>query len=508
MAGAEIGLGHVEAGYDHMEDAYQASVKGGYRFQAGNAVFNATWEALHLARGDKLATWFPRLGTAAESGDGWTQYMTGLVGLERGRVGEAIEMARASNQISRDAGYQKMVWRTSVLLAHALAENMRPDEAAAVLPPLSSRVDSQDVIYDNAARVRSLLAAGDADGASSVAMTVAAERCGVGSPADTVAEAINDAAWLRAFIHDLPIKDEVAQSPRLASAKGRLALLEGRYDDAIQQLTAADEGFLAAGLALNAWHVGRALAEAEFRAGETTRAERRLKDVIAAADMAGAHLAAKLAGDTAARLGLDSVGRARPTDGAPAMPRVATGERMVSVLFADVRGYTEMASRTVPGDMAERIASLQRWATQEVERRRGIVDKFAGDAVMASFNVSGQSVDHTLQALRAAIAIIDKAALAELPVGAGISVGPAVVGNLAESANLSVLGEVTNLASRLQAQAAAGQVMLTEEVHRRVRDWLESQQLPAERVELAVKGVALPVVAFRVTTGARIGAPS
>jgi adenylate cyclase len=190
------------------------------------------------------------------------------------------------------------------------------------------------------------------------------------------------------------------------------------------------------------------------------------------------------------------------------MPRVATGERMVSVLFADVRGYTEMASRTVPGDMAERIASLQRWATQEVERRRGIVDKFAGDAVMASFNVSGQSVDHTLQALRAAIAIIDKAALAELPVGAGISVGPAVVGNLAESANLSVLGEVTNLASRLQAQAAAGQVMLTEEVHRRVRDWLEAQQLPAERVELAVKGVALPVVAFRVTTGARIGAPS
>ncbi len=69
---------------------------------------------------------------------------------------------------------------------------------------------------------------------------------------------------------------------------------------------------------------------------------------------------------------------------------------------------------------------------------------------MATFNISGQSVDHAVQALRSAIAIIDKAALAGLPVGAGIAVGPAIVGNLTESANISVLGEVTNLASRLQ----------------------------------------------------------
>jgi adenylate cyclase len=181
---------------------------------------------------------------------------------------------------------------------------------------------------------------------------------------------------------------------------------------------------------------------------------------------------------------------------------------MVSVLFADVRGYTEMASRAEPAEMAGRIASLQRWATQEVERRRGIVDKFAGDAVMATFNVSGETVDHTLQALRAAIAIIDKAALAELPVGAGISVGPAVVGNLAQSANLSVLGEVTNLASRLQARAGAGQVMLTEEVFRRVKDWLDAQHVSAERVEVVLKGFDAPVVAYKVTTGVGMAAPA
>jgi len=92
---------------------------------------------------------------------------------------------------------------------------------------------------------------------------------------------------------------------------------------------------------------------------------------------------------------------------------------MVSVLFADVRNYTEMTGRRAPADMADRIASLQRWAIQEVTRRRGVVDKFAGDSVMATFNVAGHSVDHTLQAVQAAIGIIDKAWLADLPVGAG-----------------------------------------------------------------------------------------
>jgi adenylate cyclase len=187
------------------------------------------------------------------------------------------------------------------------------------------------------------------------------------------------------------------------------------------------------------------------------------------------------------------------------MDRFATGERMVSVLFADVRGYSELTGRSAPAEMAERIASLQRWASQEVARRRGTIDKFAGDAVMATFNISGQSTDHTLQALQAAIAIIDKASLIDLPVGAGVAVGPAVVGRLAESANLSVLGEVTNLAARLQAQSAAGEVTLTEEAHRRVQEWLRDRGTAVERVELRLKGFTEPVVAYRVRASAEAG---
>ena len=52
-----------------------------------------------------------------------------------------------------------------MLLAETLAESMRPDEAAAELPPVSSRVEGQDSIYDTTARVRGRLAAGDVEGA-------------------------------------------------------------------------------------------------------------------------------------------------------------------------------------------------------------------------------------------------------------------------------------------------------------------------------------------------------
>jgi adenylate cyclase len=294
------------------------------------------------------------------------------------------------------------------------------------------------------------------------------------------------------------------ESPRAAAARGRLALYENRLEDALRELSAAEARFREGALMLDVWHVGRALAEAEALSGKRDEARDRLSTIASQAQASGARLAAKLARDTATRLGFEIAPEPEiAADGKRAEP-VTTGERMVSVLFADVRGYSEMSGRSTPADMADRIASLQRWASQEVARRRGLVDKFAGDAVMATFNVSGESVDHTLQAMQAAIAIIDKASLAGLPVGAGIAVGPAVVGTLAESANVSVLGEVTNLAARLQAQSPAGEVTLSEEAHRRVEDWIKERGLAAERVELELKGFGAPVAAYRV--GARVPA--
>jgi predicted ATPase/class 3 adenylate cyclase len=505
MALSKISMGLVEEGLNHLEDSYAAALEGGHYFQATNAVYNAAWIAVHLGRGRTAQVWADRIDSVSATTDSWPPYLMGMIALHRGRLPEALDLGRRAVQRSRDTGHEKMLWRSQVLLAHALAESLLSEQAVAELPPISARVEGQDAVYDTAARVRTHLAAGDAEQALADAKSVPPAVADLGSPADAISEsAAPDPAWLRSFLEAMPAHAGPDSTPRSAAAHGRLALYEGRIEDAVRDLrrsevTLRDEGFL-----LDAWHVGRALAEAEARSGETDVARNRLAAIALDAEAAGARLAAKFARDTASSLGFE-VARApdlvRP---AARVDRVSTGERMVSVLFADVRGFTEMSGRSAPADMLERIGSLQRWASQEVGKHHGLIDKFAGDAIMATFNIAGHSVDHTLEALKAAIAIIDKAALAGLPVGAGIAVGPAVVGRLAESANVSVLGEVTNLAARLQAQSPAGEVTLSEEAHRRVRGWLEERRLEPERLELDLKGFAAPVVAYRVRSGAPV----
>jgi predicted ATPase/class 3 adenylate cyclase len=502
----EIAAGNVDKGLSLLEDSYRAAVKGGHDFQIQNAIYNAVEMAVGLGRGRLAQTWIDRLSSDAGRIEAWGFHSRALVLIHQGRMPEALVQAREALQQAHETGHAKNEWRAHLLVSQVYAESLRVSEAAAELPPSSSRVEGQDATEDTPARVRLRLAQGDNEGALAEAQSLPPEIVTSAVGADLAAEAAApDPGWLRSFLGAIPVRGETLASPRLMAARGRLALYEDRIEDALVELRAAVSIFEGEGLFLDAWHQGRALAEAEARSGDPDAAQRRLTAIASAAEANGARLAAKLARDSAHALGLEVAPAAETVTSAVDGDRVATGERMVSVLFADVRGYTELSGRSAPAEMLDRIASLQRWALQEVSRRHGIVDKFAGDSVMATFNISGQSVDHTLQALQAAIAIIDKASLVDLPVGAGIAVGPAVVGRLAESANISVLGEVTNLAARLQSQAAAGEVTLSEEAYRRVQDWLVARSTSVERVEIELKGFAKPVTAYRVAASAAAG---
>jgi len=177
-----------------------------------------------------------------------------------------------------------------------------------------------------------------------------------------------------------------------------------------------------------------------------------------------------------------------PVDDIAELDVLPAGERLVTSMFADVRGYTPLTSASAPQELADRITTLHRWAATEVGRRYGIVDKFAGDAVMATFNAAGARVDHAVLALEAALALRDKSALMDLPIGIGIAVGPAVVARSIGDANVSVLGEVTNLAARLQTAAAGGEILLSDEAFRRVAAWLSERGLAVESEELELKG--------------------
>jgi class 3 adenylate cyclase len=505
IAMAKMSVGDVEEGFRYMEDSFRAGTEGNHYFQVRNAIFNGSWMAIHLGLGRRAQAWAARKELGTES---WPYYIDGLLALHQGKVVEAVDLARTALQKSRESGHSKNVWRSQVLLAQGLAEALRPAEALAELPPMSSRVDGQDAVYDTAARVRTRLAASDPAAAFADIRDSDPAIADLGSPADAVAEAAaSEPEWLRAFVSRIPNQDVDPPLLRAEVARGRLALAEGRFEDGVRILGRVVGSFRDEGFLMDAWHASRALGEAKFKAGDPEQARMVFDQTIAEAESSGALLAAKLARETAARLGIEVSTETTVVEPRGHLADVGpTGERMVSVLFADVRGYTEMTGASAPAQLVDRITSLQRWAAQEVGRHSGIVDKFAGDAVMATFNISGQTVDHALQAVRAAVAIIDKAALIDLPVGAGVAVGPAVVGRLAGSANVSVLGSVTNLAARLQAEAGAGEVVISDETHRRVGEWLDAGGYAAERVTLNLKGFGQPVTAYRLEVRAGIRA--
>jgi adenylate cyclase len=259
---------------------------------------------------------------------------------------------------------------------------------------------------------------------------------------------------------------------------------------------AAFEAFVVGGYRPEAARSLLVLARAEVAAGDPGQAITHLRSAANIADEVGSVLIRREAQAVMTQLGAE-LDEPEMAPVVPA-PEPAPGERLVTVLFADVRGYTALAGSVAPANLADRISALQRWAVVEVERHHGVLDKFAGDALMATFNVSGASVDHCLHALQTAFAIRDKAAMLGLPLGVGIATGSAVVGRMARGANLSVLGEATNLASRLQGQAAAGEMLLSDESYRRVEEWLAERGLAVEPVGLTLKGIEGETHAFRL----------
>jgi class 3 adenylate cyclase len=145
--------------------------------------------------------------------------------------------------------------------------------------------------------------------------------------------------------------------------------------------------------------------------------------------------------------------------------RAALGgqEVEVTVLFADLRGYTAFAERRAPAEVVAMLNAAFGVAVPIVLAEGGTVAQFMGDAMMAIFNAPNPQPDHALRAARAALAM--QRAVAELPASAtrpqfrvGLNTGRALVGNIgaAEMRNFSAIGDTTNLAARLQTFAAEG----------------------------------------------------
>lgn len=144
-------------------------------------------------------------------------------------------------------------------------------------------------------------------------------------------------------------------------------------------------------------------------------------------------------------------------------PAYLTGqERMIVVMFADIRSFTGIAETKLPYDLVFFLNSYFESVGAAIVSSGGMIDKFVGDGVMALFGVDNGPEEGCRQALAAAQAMIERVdglsrALSEelsapLRIGIGVHCGPAVVGRMGygESIHVTAIGDTVNVASRLQ----------------------------------------------------------
>ena len=173
----------------------------------------------------------------------------------------------------------------------------------------------------------------------------------------------------------------------------------------------------------------------------------------------------------------------------------------VTVLFADLRGFTPFSERTTPDRVVAMLNQYFGRAVPVLLANGGTVVQFVGDAVMALFNAPARQPDHALRAARAALGM--QAAIEEVAerepdwprFRVGVNTGPALIGNIGSSEfrNFTAIGDTVNLAARLEQEVAeAGQVVLGPTTHEAIRHLAIAR--PLDPIE--VKGKRDPVACF------------
>ncbi|WP_027583396.1 adenylate/guanylate cyclase domain-containing protein [Bradyrhizobium sp. Ai1a-2] len=179
--------------------------------------------------------------------------------------------------------------------------------------------------------------------------------------------------------------------------------------------------------------------------------------------------------------------------------------REVTVVFCDLRGFTAFTESTEPEEAMNVLREYHAALGELIFRYEGTLDRYAGDGVMVLFNAPIQFADHTARAVRMAVEMRDTVGgLTErwrnrghnLGFGIGIALGYATLGQIGFEQRLeyAAIGSVTNLASRLCAEAKAGQIVVSRRVYGMVEKLVEGRPID----DLQLKGFNHPVLAAEI----------
>lgn len=185
-------------------------------------------------------------------------------------------------------------------------------------------------------------------------------------------------------------------------------------------------------------------------------------------------------------------------DARPSFIDVGGHTQTVSVLHADVRGYTQLAEDLPPDKVASLLLRYHSVAAKALRDSGAVIDRFAGDAILALWNAPAPQAGYVRLALEGALALQGAAREAgrDLGYGVGVHTGEAMVGNLGSSEyqNFTAIGDTVNVAARLQGHAKAGEVVCSAAVLAAAGQGIHAT--PLGRLEL--KGRRGAIEAYRV----------
>ncbi len=212
----------------------------------------------------------------------------------------------------------------------------------------------------------------------------------------------------------------------------------------------------------------------------------------------------RFCGECGFALQADTAGSQRPATSAAAVS--VAQRRLVSVLFADLVGFTTLSEHRDPEEVRELLSRYFERSRSLIERYGGTVEKFIGDAVMAVWGTPVAREDDPERAVRAALALTqavsvlgEEEGMPGLRVRAGVLTGSAAVEVGAEGEGM-VLGDTVNTASRLQSLAAPGTVLVDDVTRRATEAAIAYEDAGTHQV----KGREQPVrawTALRVVAG-------
>ncbi len=186
--------------------------------------------------------------------------------------------------------------------------------------------------------------------------------------------------------------------------------------------------------------------------------------------------------------------------------RIEGERKLVTVLFADAADYTSMSEKLDPEEVHELLGGFFDILVDRIHGCEGTIDKFTGDGVMALFGAPLAHEDHAHRACHAALAIqkaigeygerIKETRGVDFKVRIGLNSGTVIVGSVGDDLKMdyTAIGDTTNLASRMEANARPGAVLVSGHTYNLARDFFEFIYMG----KISVKGKKAPQRAYEL----------